>query len=92
MEFLNNEQNKLNHSGSLLLSLIREQVLTDDKTVALLDMFEELTDELSKVYVAMLCCGTTELLKETVHIANDVSFSIAAFSVVVSELENQAQK
>ena len=93
MTFLNNEQNKLNYSGSLLLGLIRENVITKEESVSLLlDLFEELTDSLSKAYTAMLCCESTALLKETVHIANDVSFAISSFSVVIMELENQTKR
>lgn len=88
MGFLNNEQNKLNYHGSLLLGLIREGKVTEgEETKALLDLFEQLTDSLSKAYTAMLCCGSTALLKESVHIANDVSFEIAAFAVTIMDLQ-----
>lgn len=90
MGFLNNEQNKLNYHGSLLLGLIREGKVTEgEATKALLDLFEQLTDSLSKAYTAMLCCGSTALLKESVHIANDVSFEIAAFAVTIMDLEEK---
>ena len=90
MEFLNNEERKLNYHGSLLLGLIRENKIdSEDATKALLDLFEQLTDSVSKVYTAMLCCSTTALLKEAVEIANAVSFDIAAFGVTINELEAQ---
>jgi hypothetical protein len=91
MTFLNNEERKLNYHGSLLLGLIREDKIdSEDATKALLDLFEQLTDSVSKVYTAMLCCGTTTLLKEAVEIANAVSFDIAAFGVTINELEAQS--
>ena len=90
MEFLNNEERKLNYHGSLLLGLIREgKIDSEDATKALLDLFEQLTDSVSKIYTAMLCCGSTALLKEAVEIANAVSFDIAAFGVTIEELEAQ---
>lgn len=90
MSFLNNEENKLNYYGSLLIGLIREdKISSEDATKALLDLFEQLTDSVSKVYTAMLCCSTTTLLKEAVEIANAVSFDIAAFGATIDELEAQ---
>ena len=90
MSFLNNEENKLNYHGSLLIGLIREgKIDSEDATKALLDLFEQLTDSVSKIYTAMLCCGNTALLKEAIEIANSVSFDIASFGAVIEELENQ---
>ena len=85
LDRLNQEQNKLNYFGSLLISILS----TNDtyQTKALVDLFEELTDSLSNAYVAILSCCTPILLEEAVHIVNEVSFMIASFGGTVLKLE-----
>ena len=81
--FLNNENRKLNHYGSELLDLIKEnKISSEEATQTLMDLFEQLTDSVNKVYTAALCCDTT-LIKEVVEIANALSFDIAAFGSII---------
>lgn len=84
LDRLNEEQNKLNYYGSLLISILSTK---KHSAQDLIDLFEEITDSLSNAYVAVLNCTTKSLLKECVHITNQVSFMVAGFGGAVQELE-----
>lgn len=81
---LNEEQSKLNYYGSLLISILSTKKHSAQN---LIELFEDVTDSLSNAYVAILNCTTKVLLKEAVHIANEISFMVAAFGGAVQELE-----
>jgi hypothetical protein len=82
---LNEEQNKLNYFGSLLISILK----TNDsyQTKSLIELFDDITDSLSNAYVAILNCYNPVLLEEAVHIVNEVSFMVASFGGTVQKLE-----
>lgn len=81
---LNDEQNKLNYYGSLLIVIMKTKKYEGQ---ALIELFDEITERLSNAYVAVLNCTTKALLAECVHIINMVTFEVTSFGGAVQELE-----
>lgn len=88
------EQNKLDKTSDVLISLCRkyrtgEIDFYDGSVVAALTVqYDELTDSISNLYVAVLECGNNKnLLIETLPFLNALSLQIACFVLKVFETE-----
>lgn len=88
------EQKKLDKTSDILISLCRKyrtgQIDFYDGSVvaALTVQYDELSDSISNLYVAVLECGNNKsLLIETIQLLNDLSLKIACFVLKVFETE-----
>lgn len=88
------EQKKLDSTSDVLIGLCRKYRtgkidFYDGSVVAALTVqYDELSDSISNLYVAILECGNNKaLLIETIQFLNDLSMKIACFVLKVFETE-----
>lgn len=91
MLHIDKECDKLSDYGNLLISVRRslDSSYANSLFEDLADEFDDITNRLSNLTVAVLKCdGNTELLKHCVKYINEMSFMVMNFIVKVMEYEN----
>ena len=88
------EQKKLDKTSDVLIGLCRKyrtgeiDFYEGSVVAALTVQYDELSDSISNLYVAVLECGNNKsLLIETIQFLNDLSLKIACFVLKVFETE-----
>lgn len=96
MKQIDIENNRLNEYGDILTFLLKHEKDLDFFEIDNISMacfkFNELTDSLNNLYVAILNCkGHKDLLKECIPFINELSFLIASFAIGVIKIKEEVE-